>query len=326
MLITQQPTVTTPRRKVLITALRDNMTLAAGKELANHYSPLSFEITNSDREAEIVLYLEDGYLSLIDLPLLLRRVRVAPSALHFMFSESDWPYPILPGAYPSLDKTCPWAQSWCYLPRLRTHSNVDIPWSETTFLFSFLGRVPTHPVRKLLLLLDGDSSPCLDVSGAPQRITNFDYSKSYWTLLHHSKFVLCPRGFGASSIRIFEAMSAGRAPVIISDHWQRTPGIPWNDFCVFVPESDVLRIPTILRELEGDGQRMGQLARDTFQKFFAPRVFFDKLLDTMVAQYSGFNFRTECSLLRAWHALGWREIWTLFGQAKVFAIGTLNRF
>ncbi len=37
-----------------------------------------------------------------------------------------------------------------------------------------------------------------------------------------------PRGIGASSVRIFEAMRAGRAPVIISDDWIVPPVGDWG--------------------------------------------------------------------------------------------------
>jgi hypothetical protein len=52
---------------------------------------------------------------------------------------------------------------------------------------------------------------------APSGLPVFDYSKTHSNLLERSKFILCPRGFGASCIGIFEAMSFGRVPVIIRD-------------------------------------------------------------------------------------------------------------
>ena len=38
----------------------------------------------------------------------------------------------------------------------------------------------------------------------------------YFRIMHNSMFVLCPRGVAPSSYRIFEAMKAGRVPVIIA--------------------------------------------------------------------------------------------------------------
>jgi len=62
-------------------------------------------------------------------------------------------------------------------------------------------------------------------------------------------------------------------PVIISDRWQRPPGIPWKDFSVVVSEGDVLSIPALLDRLEGKANEMGRwqsnrLANISRQMFF----------------------------------------------------------
>src|SRR5207248_5665171 len=142
----------------------------------------------------------NGYIGLAELRQLLTRVRSAPSAMHFLFVESDWPFPVLPGAYPSLTRPYPWAQSWSFLLRHGVATDdKDISASEPEFLFSFLGRVSTHPIRNAVLALDSERTPCLDVTDAPRRFSNFDFSQTYRNLIRRSRFVLCPRGFGASS-------------------------------------------------------------------------------------------------------------------------------
>src|SRR4029450_7337382 len=94
------------KQKLFITDIRaqGNPTLLAAGELLKRHGLSRFETARTIEDADIVLYLENGYLGLADLPGLLRRVRAAPSAMHFIFSESDWPFPVLPGAYPSLSK------------------------------------------------------------------------------------------------------------------------------------------------------------------------------------------------------------------------------
>ena len=193
--------------------------------------------------------------------------------------------------------------------------------AEPKFLFSFLGRESTHPVRSDILRLDGAASPCVDVDSAPERLAGFDYSQSYRNLIVDSKFVLCPRGFGASSIRTFEVMAAGRVPVIISDRWRPTPGIPWNDFCVFVAEQEVRQIPAILASLESDSQNRGKLAREFYQQFFAPEVFFQRLLQTLTENYSDCGFTGADTVLRALRTLRWREFKTVASQIKSGLIG-----
>jgi hypothetical protein len=311
--------------KVLLAASRENAKLQAARNIGARSRLHGFEITESPQQADIVLYFEDGYIGPIESLRVLQCVQALPSALHFLYSEADWPFPILPGAYAALDRPCPWARSWAYLPGAPIAVDDAESLPEAKFLFSFLGRAATHRVRKDILLLDSEQSPCVDVNAAPERFAGFDYSKSYWKLIADSQFVLCPRGFGVSSIRTFEVMAAGRVPVIISDRWQRTPGISWDDFCVFVAEKDVRRVPTILRTFEYRHAKMGKLAQDTYRQFFAPDVFLDRLLQMMVKNYSGFRFGKTDNVWRALRAARWREMWTVLSEAKSHVISFVDR-
>ncbi len=63
------------KRKVFIKALRPNPTLLAAEELLQRYAMNDFEIAKTVEEAEIVLYLENGYIGLDELPRLLAHVR-----------------------------------------------------------------------------------------------------------------------------------------------------------------------------------------------------------------------------------------------------------
>jgi hypothetical protein len=317
----------TAKQKLFITDVRaeGNPALAAAAKLLKRHGLSHFENVKTIEEADIVLYLESGYLGLTDLPVLLRRVQSAPSAKHFIFSESDWPFPVLPGAYPSLSKPCPWGNSWSFLPSFDL-TRAEAPFStdaDPEFLFSFLGRLATHPVRKKIQSLDSASTPCLDIVDGPKRFPCFDYSKTYAQLHRRSKFILCPRGFGASSIRIFEAISLGRVPVIISDAWQPPPGVPWQEFSVVIPECGVFNIPVVLEKLESKARSMGQLARQAFDAHFAPNVFLDRLLTTLVSKYANLSFTPEAIYWRAWHAAGWREIRTLCHQGRSWALNCL---
>jgi Exostosin family len=305
------------KRKVFVTAIHpNNYTLLAGSLLLERYEYCNFEIAKMMGEADIILYLEYGYTGLTDLRKLASRIRCAKSAKHFIFSEADWPFPVLPGAYTSLAKPYPWAHSWAFLPRLSMNANREAAQEvEPRFLFSFLGRIATHPVRRKILLLDTPKTPCLDVADGPKRFHCFDYSKTYSDLITQSKFVLCPRGFGASSIRIFEAMRLGRVPVIISDQWQEPPGIPWRDCCVVVAEDKVSHIPYILGPLESRAHLMGRLAKRIYEENYAPNVFLDQLLTSLLKEYSACSFTIEEIWRRACWATGWREFRSLFHQA-----------
>lgn len=55
-----------------------------------------------------------------------------------------------------------------------------------------------------------------------------------------SRFTLCPRGYGATSYRLYESMKLGSIPVYISDKhmlpWSDV--LDWNTFCVIVKNSN----------------------------------------------------------------------------------------
>ncbi|AMN43736.1 exostosin domain-containing protein [Rhodoplanes sp. Z2-YC6860] len=313
------------KKKFFITAFSDNnnSTLVRGNEILEKFPTQCFIRTREIQEADIVLYLEHGYFGLSELPFLINQVRRFPVQQHFVYSESDWPYPILPGAYASLSRRCDWAHSWSYLPSLKAPlKSKDKLRPVPRYLFSFLGRINTHPLRQMVRELNDNTTPCIDVSEAPQRIASFDYTRSYFDLIQESKFVLCPRGFGPSSIRIYEAMSCGRVPVIISDKWLPPPGIDWDSCSVMVREKEIASIPVLLGNLKNRADEMGQCASRAYSRLFGPDVFFDQLLLSVSDRYLGCSSGAKGVLKRALRALDGRAVWTLLHQtqARVAAV------
>ena len=100
-------------------------------------------------------------------------------------------------------------------------------------LFSYMGR-RCHPVRDAVLRLRysraivEDTTSMSFFGGADETIVR--QKKRYAATLQRSKFVLCPRGGGPASFRLFETMASGRAPVILSDEWTPPAGPCWENF------------------------------------------------------------------------------------------------
>jgi hypothetical protein len=92
--------------------------------------------------------------------------------------------------------------------------------------------------------------------------------KRYVQTMLASKFALCPRGAGRSSIRLFEAMELGIAPVVLADRWIPVDGIDWS-FCIFVKESDLRDLDAIVRSHSEEWQKRGRAARAAFEQNFA---------------------------------------------------------
>lgn len=80
-------------------------------------------------------------------------------------------------------------------------------------------------------------------------------SQERWELFKditsRSKFVLCPRGTGRTSWRLYEAMQLGAIPVYVSDEYM----LPWDDilnwkeFCVLISEKEIPDLKEILLEI-----------------------------------------------------------------------------
>ncbi len=256
-----------------------NPTLTRLRLLVANRSPAHYGITEFLNEADVTFLIESGYIGLESMARLRALLKQARTPEVYIFSESDWPFPYIPGLYCSLSRALPWAQSWSFL--LDGEATCDRSTVQERYMYSFIGRVATHPLRRELLRLDTVNTPCVDISSAQGRFPNWNYRGSYWRTLRASRFVLCPRGVGASTIRIFEAMRAGAVPVIIGDDWLEPPIGDWSQFSIRVPERAVLEIPGICAAYGNRATAMGEIAKETFAQHFAPEAFLDNALDFM---------------------------------------------
>lgn len=195
-------------------------------------------------------------------------VRAYPEKV-FVYDERDLAFFTFPGVY-----VAPAPR----LARRRAVLGGPYPWlpnapavaaAEPDLLFSFRGS-RTHPVRAELLALEHDRGLVEDASGvdffplggaAPDE--RLQHARvAYRELIVRSKFVLCPRGHGPSSFRVYEALAAERVPVIVSDDWLPPPRVDWDRCAVRVAERDVHAIPRLLEQREADWPELVAGGRD----------------------------------------------------------------
>lgn len=181
---------------------------------------------------------------------------------------------------------------------------------EPDLLASFLGR-NCHPVREQLFAMRFPSGKIWiedtsnfnafehDLAGKEER------QRRYFEICLRSKFILCPRGAGPNSIRLFEALKLGIAPVIISDDWVPCEGPKWNEFALFVAEKDLARLDTILTAAEPSYRARGALARLVHEKFFSDEAYFNYLVA------SASSARTERIVPERWFVSTWpiQRLW-----------------
>ena len=90
----------------------------------------------------------------------------------------------------------------------------------------------------------------------------------------------CVRGVqGTSSFRVYEALSAGRVPVIISDDWVAPTGPDWSRFSVRWPEERVAELREVLNAYDDEWWEMSVAAEEAYAQFFAPDVWFHRFAE-----------------------------------------------
>jgi hypothetical protein len=154
-------------------------------------------------------------------------------------------------------------------------------------LFSFAGR-NSHEVRNRIFRSMFPSDVVIKNTSQYYHFSNDNnlpknqFQKDYWNLAFRSKFALCPRGRGNSSIRLFEMMEYGIAPIIISDDWVPPIGPDWEEFAIFVPEKQLENLYKIVNQKGSEWQYRGQLAKKAFTDFFSEQAYFQFLISAIL--------------------------------------------
>ncbi len=201
----------------------------------------------------------------------------------FLITDKDRFIPFLPGLYASLEKKYfdeNRQSGWSYLGITeKEYIGFRNNYEDAEYLFSFMGSAKTNRIRKKILRIDHPSAMIIntDSNGKnPDTISNSteEYRRKYVELISKSKFVLCPRGLGTSSFRLYETMIIGRVPVIISDEFVLPEGPDWLSFSIRIDEKNIGSIPGILKENEYRFKEMGLKARSEWEKWFSDENFF----------------------------------------------------
>jgi hypothetical protein len=197
----------------------------------------------------------------------------------FVFDSQDRAVPLVPGVYLDIPEHLRDSKVYQYGFYIRVFDNDQLErfvhHSQCEFLFSFMGKVVNcKRVRERVLALKHSRALLADSSS-----NQADNDARYVDVLQKSKFVICPRGFGASTWRCFEAMRAGRVPVIVSDSWFPPAGLNWSEFSLQIPEASIETIPEVLERFESDAPAMGLKARRAWIENFSLERSFHWLIE-----------------------------------------------
>jgi hypothetical protein len=237
----------------------------------------------------------------------------------YLFTSGDVPFYLLPGLFTSLEKkhhNPTWNRSCHYLhgPRNPYFRHERI--SETPkYLYTFIGSAANHLVRRRLIEMTSRRGFVRDTSlmrpvGEMEQKEKKDFRRFYADMIYAGSFVLCPRGCGTSSFRLFESMQCGRVPVILSDEWVAPRGPDWDKFAVRLRENQIDKLEEILGKIEPRAREMGCMARAAWERYFSPSESFqyvvEELLDLHRARSgtSGFSYREVVRLMSWLHLKG----------------------
>jgi hypothetical protein len=259
--------------------------LAESSDLGHH------RLTSRAADADIVLFTQahmladDWRLATIAGHPLARRF---PERV-FVYDERDRPWCAFPGVYVSMPRRLfdPYRQrAWGYYKTPCAPASTD-----PDLLFSFMGSPSARCREPLFALRHPDA-----MVGRVEGFTFFDPGSvdferrraRFAASIARSRFVLCPRGRGTSSIRLYETMAAGRVPVIIADEWMAPIGPHWDALSLRWPEGQTDGLVEMLSERVTEWPRMAQLAREAHQQFFSDPVSARRILDLCESlNYSG---------------------------------------
>ncbi|MBK0368802.1 exostosin domain-containing protein [Flavobacterium agrisoli] len=184
-----------------------------------------------------------------------------------------------------------------YLEQISANPNVKyIPDNDKQkkYLFSFMGASRTYPSarKEIIKCYKGDENINDTGESNSWELNEEDrkkYFEKYADILFQSKFILCPRGIGPSSYRLFESMKIGIAPVIISDDWVETKGVDWKSCSIRIKEKDVSKIEHILKSRENEYIELGVNARKNYEMYMSFENQFHFLSDAAATLHASRN-------------------------------------
>jgi hypothetical protein len=237
-----------------------------------------YTAVESASTAEAILFVEsasDKFASFQGLLRGRREIVEFPSRC-FVYDVTDVAASFLPGLYAAIPKARFNASSMRAMPAW--DDTPDSVFQEAVaratiskYLFSFRGS-RSSAVRAELFAMPFGHERCSITE--THHWWNFDprgqVRLDYLTEISSTLFPLAPRGLGTTTLRLYEIMRLGRAPVILSDEWVPPAGIPWGEFSIRLDESRIRELPAILSAFEPWAEEMGDNARSAWEKWCRP--------------------------------------------------------
>jgi hypothetical protein len=282
--------------------LKTQMAMLAKRSHQHHFVEHAASADVILLDASFTQYI--GYVDLARMTVRRHPLRLKYPEKCFVYDTEDYPAPFVPGVFASLDCRTQDRTRERAGPYVHQLGNALLDprglAAHAKNLFSFVGTPSTHPVRREIVKVLHPRGQILVTDGRwPKGRSERDrFKQQYAESIHNSKFVLCPRGRGTSSVRLFEVLQAGRVPVIIADHWVAPEGPQWESCSVRVAENEIGRIPELLEGMESRFEQMAAAARSTFEDWFSEERVLDRIIDSLLELKGQDGVRQRCARVR----------------------------
>jgi hypothetical protein len=155
---------------------------------------------------------------------------------------------------------------------------------EKNQLCSFLGSIGTHKIREEIYNELKDKPGFLIENVETNRLNTPIFAKK----TEESYFTLCPRGYGKTSFRLYEAMELGSVPIYVSDsHWIPFQHLlDWSKFSLIVKAEDIGKIPDMIEEIMSSGKyhEMAKEAIRAYEEYFCFEKMFDHIYNMLLEE------------------------------------------
>jgi hypothetical protein len=202
---------------------------------------------------------------------------------------------------------------------------------EKKYLASWRGNVRSNRIRSKLLALF-ESAPGFRLESTESWFNHDPAERErYAELIRSSGFSLCPAGWAAATVRIYESMALGVAPVILAEEFVPPSGPDWAKAALFVAQKHIGRLPEILEAARETATDMGECALAQWREFFSPDVIAGYYATSILGLvHSGMFERNRDAEIRRLNgiALHWKNGWTLPQRivSKLRRMGSLGNY
>jgi len=152
---------------------------------------------------------------------------------------------------------------------------------EKDIFCSFVGS-STHEIRKYVYFRYKNNTNYFFDIKKWQKICPLSEQIRFIEIASRSKFTLCPRGYGITSFRLYEAMQLGSVPVYVYDqpHLPYSDIIDWNKICVLIHATEIDKMDFILKSISDEKYKeMLNYASLMYDNFFTLEKTFEYIFN-----------------------------------------------